>query len=326
MLLRAAIDEGIPSDNLEGDTARSAAAHRRFLQVLIEDVRLVIPNSAGLDNLKAAVAQSPHQYIKSLWLTALPRLRHVAHAAAPVAPISEIDDVAVLTRLWRGEVRSVFAEPTRAIVMGLPSEWACSDNSVDPELVRWDLVDSSNLLASARAEQRSDVTAGTDREDVWRAKFADLASGSSEIHILDRYAGTAMASRPVDGLRWLLEKCLSVSSTRVSLVTATTREYSVSDIVTAAHTHFRQLVTGEVSLRLVIAPENAFRVAHARHVRFDRSAAVLVEPGIDIFNSRTAPQTFPCYLAALDGALERETEVRRHRVHIEDFRAPLRFL
>ena len=306
------------------DIVLSLSAHRRLLQVLISEAILICPTVDGVRYLEKTVKATQNQNIRTMWLTALPRVRSFVHRRAPVASLARIEELEKLRHEWQGEISVAIVEPTRAWLLGVAeNEVVGLDVVSDIEIVRYDAIDLSSALTTHRAILGRDVLVGSNRETVWTERFAALAMSSQHVTILDRYIGKAMVEGRCAGLTWLVDHIAKDGPATLALVTGTGQAYAVSDIKRAADLTLGNAAHGLVSVKLIIAPDRAFFEAHARHVRFDRSAAVLVEPGIDVFNNTYARQTFPCPLIEADGAIRRENAIRQRRVFLGDLKINL---
>jgi hypothetical protein len=320
MLLRVGLDESIPADSAGDAPGGRTAAHRRLLEVLMRESIVVIPADDALQRLHERVTVVQDSAVRTLWLTAMARLRYLPNPKTTASPIEELYDAAALERDWGSGTTSVaVVEPTRAELFGLAQGSACFEASPGgPEVTRYDSIDSSDRFRRMR-ESSTDVAAGVHRDTVWNERFALLADTSREVIIIDRYIGKNLVHGRANGITWLATKIAASGAQALTIVTGCATSYSHSDIANAADKVLGPCAAGLRTAQLVISDDSAFYAGHARHVRFDRSAALLVEPGCDVFNTTTAKQTYPCFMIDPIAAIARETEVRKRRIARHEF-------
>jgi hypothetical protein len=319
MLTAVALDRGIFTDRLDGDEARLNVLHRRLAEVLLRHAIIVLSDPDEMGRFVDALQAMP-QSVRQWWDVALPVIRQ--SVGRPLDPIENLDDAVTLHQVWGSIADVVVVERLRAMELGVPDS-AASRALSDPsmEIVRHDLIDGSETVAGLLQLGVRDIPSGSDREAVWKERFDRLARHSRHVVVFDRYAGRQLLRGRGGGVEWFLQKLDSCGSTSLQLITGCDDASSCQGILGALGAFFASLKAGGLrKVVVIVGSDRAFFNAHARHVRFDSTHAVLVEPGFNIFARRRVDQDFPCALADLDAARARERVILRNVVARETVR------
>jgi hypothetical protein len=315
MIVEVGLDNTAMFGSKDPDGPALPMEHHQLLESLIRYCALVVGGPADLGRLAASIKSLPVA-LRKRWETALDRIPIENLGRTSQLPLSEIDDPSVLEAQWAGLIRIAILEDTRAIVLGVPSTEGCYlDPGAKVELARFAYFPAAATLQKVIALQQEDVASGTARSLVWSQRFALLAKLSKRITIFDRYMGRECCRSGSTGLAWFLNQTDSLTGSRaVTLITGFDHELPEQQVESSIQRLAAQLRShGIQEINYILADDSAFRLAHARHIRFDRLHAILVEPGLAAFSKEIVQQTFPCVALSLKGALEREEVIRtRH--------------
>ena len=145
--------------------------------------------------------------------------RRSSTCSAPTV-LSLLEQIEEVRDSWSGLIDLAVVDRVRALLLGVPEDAAGQvDASSGIEIARYDLVRFAKRVQDVIRIRQSDVAEGTPREDVWRLRFALLASTPCALLLSSTDAGGSLARGFGHGLRWFLQRIDASGHTRVEIIT-----------------------------------------------------------------------------------------------------------
>ena len=292
MLVRFALDLEALATGLTEVNWETRCLHARIIEKWQDYGILVHPGEAfDRSGVYQAIANLPGE-IARLYKTALKNNRlRVSPGPANWRGVETADKETDFTNL-QGNINLACLDEVRAEYVGLkPSEISREILDGSIEIVRTRTIDQATRFREAERQSRTTIEEGTRVGDVWKDKFADLATFARQIVIVDRFAGESLAIHNANGLpRFLSEIDNTARRATVTIITAC-KERDSTQVLTALG-RFNPSRGGIRKLKLFVAPDNYFKGgprnanqggAHDRYVRFDY-VVVNLGTGLSVFD------------------------------------------
>jgi hypothetical protein len=316
-VIKFVIEEAALSQNWT-DEAMTKATHMRAIDLWMRHGILILNDDRT--ELSKALATMP-QSRRKMWQTALISENFRKRNLPLGDPDLLFADEASLLSLSH-LLNLACLEETRATCLLGETEFAKSYGEKTFEICRFDAVDQSQSFKANQARWDRPICAGERRDDIWSSRFADLATYSTRIAIVDRYAGADMVFKYGKGHICGLARFIKlignldcVGRKKKSLnIYISDHEITATDFRNVLHKYTEASTKNLASVHVYIAKDKEFKeIAHDRFVRFD-GAVVTLGRGISILGDEICQNSTTCALHAdEDRAFERKIERQLQR-------------
>lgn len=284
----------------------ATALHDALVETLLAHGRLVFgSNQEAMDFVRAikGTAGMPPG-ARARWEALLVHLRN-SHRVVVADPPSQntLDTVDAIDRLragWGGQADVAVVAQAVCGALGVPEDTGVlSAPGVNPDVAVAVAASNAPALARIVEQERNPVaTHASPREDFWSNVLEPIATGATEVTILDGYLfnrisdlnhGRGHPSRAPEHICWLLEHLDSVMAgvSTVRLIGNASKLTTGDDAKTVAqtiHARWSPLTVGRLSrveVHLGNPANGRQRFPHDRHIRASTGSAVKVPAGFD---------------------------------------------
>lgn len=324
----------------------ASALHEALIQTLFAHGRLVFASNDDAKDfvraIKGAAAMPPGA--RARWEALLVHLRNSHRVIVADPPSDEslatVDAIDRLRAGWGGQADVAIVAQALSAALGVPEDTGIlSAPGFNPDVAVAVTAPNAPALVRIVDQERNPFTAhGSLREDFWRNVLEPMATGSTEVTILDGYLfnritesahGRGRGSSVAEHICWLLEHLDSVMAGRSTVrlignASKLTTGDDAHDIAQTVHDRWSPLKVGRIArveVHLGDPSKGRQRFPHDRHIRFSTGSAVKVPAGFDrlsderIWDTSGMWWTYLWQTRALDGLRADEkaaTSLARH--------------